>query len=220
MVCSEASNYYDKVIMVDGNHEHHDSNMSVSLGCSVLSKYSDRNKKFVYLSRLHGLKYYKIGSCAFVGTNGWYNFGYDCGHISEQKKAWKKSNDYKKIIFDDEPLEMSKKETKYLSDTIRLLQHDDGITDIVVVTHTLPIETAFGEYANREMPYFLNNGQYINSLMSLVWKLDTHKKIKAWCFGHTHSIRNFTEYGINFLANPRGYKFEGYTDRKIMKIVI
>jgi hypothetical protein len=52
------------------------------------------------------------------------------------------------------------------------------------------------------------NGAYGNAFMKYVWEADPAKKIKTWCFGHTHERRDFFEWGIHFVCNPRGYRGE------------
>ena len=219
-LCGEASEFYDEVIIVDGNHEHFRSGMTVSGGCKIIADYCKKNPKVKFLNRQHGSNFVKIGSCAFIGANGWYNFGFDCGTLTAQQYKWKSSNDAKYISWDDYPLELANKDTKFLADTVRLLQHDEDITSIVVVTHTMPIEDAFGEYASIDYSFFFNLGQYINSSLSLVWKIDTKNKIKKWCFGHTHAERDFYKHGIHFIANPRGYKYEEFVNRRIIQVTV
>jgi hypothetical protein len=87
-------------------------------------------------------------------------------------------------------------------------QTDDTVDEIVVITHTLPIESAFGAFGNPSHKFYPLNGAYGNELMEQVWEADEANKIKTWCFGHTHEIRDFFENDIHFMCNPRGYRGE------------
>ncbi len=52
------------------------------------------------------------------------------------------------------------------------------------------------------------NHPFTRHLCQDVWEADPAKKIKTWCFGHTHERRDFFEWKIRFICNPRGYRGE------------
>jgi hypothetical protein len=106
------------------------------------------------------------------------------------------------------PEKLAQRQASLLTELVKKAQTDDTVEEIVMITHTLPIDTAFGHFNNPSHPFYPLNGAYGNAFMHYVWDADKSKKIKTWCFGHTHERRDFFEHGIHFVSNPRGYRGE------------
>ena len=108
----------------------------------------------------------------------------------------------------NKPHKLAERHMNLLKNHVIAAQDDDTIDEIVVITHTLPIESAFGQFGMPSHPFYPLNGAYGNELMCGVWLADEAKKIKVWCFGHTHEQRDYFENDIHFMCNPRGYRAE------------
>lgn len=215
-VVYEAAQHYEHVVFVDGNHEFYSNyrnNRSVMRDMEYFNSMANtRNRVAKNITYLNGEVTWQTGKTLFVGANGWYNFRFTKGADPKvQEKAWRHgSNDPVCIRFGkkNRPEAIARRQADQLRDLVRGAQKNDEIEEIVVVTHTLPTETAFGQFANPSHPFFDLNGAYCNNWMSQVWEADEAGKIKAWCFGHTHERKDFFEDGIHFVCNPRGYRGE------------
>lgn len=215
-IIAEAAEHYEHVMFVDGNHDHYSNyqnKWSVMRDMEWFNSQFNTNKKTVdNVTYLQGDFTHKVGRTLFIGENGWYNFSFSYGlSFKEQRREWRDhSNDYVCIRYGkkNKPEMLAARQKDNLKAHVIAAQDDDTIDEIVVVTHTLPIHTAFGSFGNPSHPFYALNGAYGNEFMKLVWEADEAKKIKTWCFGHTHERRDFFEHGIHFVCNPRGYRGE------------
>ena len=169
-VIVEASKYYEHVVFVDGNHEHYSNYQN---GWTVLRDMEWFNRQFTWndkivdnVTYLDGNNTFKIDKTLFIGVNGWYNFTFARGaHFKEQWRAWQNgSNDPVCIRFGkkNKPHKLARSQMDLLKNHVIAAQNDDTIDEIVVVTHTLPIESAFGQFGVPSHPFYPLNGAYGN----------------------------------------------------------
>lgn len=212
----EAARFYEHVVFVDGNHDHYSNRQN---GWSVMRDMEWFNRQFTWNDRivdnvtfLDGSNNLLVGTTLFIGANGWYNFRHSTGADPRaQERTWKRqSNDPVYIRFGkkNRPEKLARRQTDQLVEKVKLMQDYDAVEEIVVVTHTLPTERAFGQFANPSHPFFPLNGAYCNNWMNQVWQADEAQKITTWCFGHTHERRDFFQDHVHFVCNPRGYRGE------------
>lgn len=210
-VVAEASQHYDHVLFVDGNHDHYnmpalEENYDIKRGIKAYLTQGLPNVTFLY-----GFKGFKVfEKTAFFGHNGWYDFKVGFGSFKDQFENWKEGmNDYKNITFKDGewPHELAKSQANDLSKMVAEAQDDDSIEEIVIVTHTIP--TPSGLMDNRPYNWMKIDGAFVNTMMNGVVVNDVKKKIKVWTFGHTHHQQDYVENGIRYVCNPRGYRGEG-----------
>jgi len=215
-VVFEAAKHYKHVVWTDGNHEHYSNYMN---GWNVMhdmeyfnTMCNHRNKIADNITYLNGEQTWQKDGTLFIGANGWYDFSFAYGIPQKQQmQNWRqRSNDSACIRFGkkNRPEKLAERQSRQLTELVQEAQDDDTVQEIVVVTHTLPIGTAFGQFNNPAHPFFPLNGAYGNAFMRYVWAADKKGKIKTWCFGHTHDRRDFFEEGIHFVCNPRGYRGE------------
>lgn len=208
-IISEASEYYEHVLFTDGNHEHYSNTLyhhTVKSSCRVLKKHFEGNHGVTYLN---GKNTKRIGSTLFIGANGWYDFMMAFGYSTQaQRDAWlNSSNDPRLIVFGkDDPAALAARQSDMLMEHVKEAQDDNDIEEIVVVTHTVPHKK--GVISDIAHPWYPLNGAYGNALMEKVRYADKARKIKVWCFGHTHFMYDFVEDGIRYVTNPRGYRGE------------
>lgn len=185
---NKASAYYKKILFVDGNHEH--VNKYPELYSTKYINSLVDNDKLVYLSNLP----YIINNTAFIGCCGWWNYdnndeskimNYDYFNnwidhfaVEENKK------------FINNVLIQAKNDYVYLQNLLENYNNDENITNIVIITHTLPIS----KYCSKSSTEY-------NTDFS---KLLQYNKISHWIFGHTHKQFEETINNIKFICNPRG----------------
>lgn len=208
-VIDEAKQFYDRVLFIDGNHDHYNGrgkpDETVGANCRLYHRYANDNNGVHFLHPSSSSV--KIDNTLFVGCNGWYDWtAYNLASKAQQQALWNTSmSDSMMISFDDPPDVMAQEHAGGIRKHIENAQSDDSIDNIVVVTHTIPHRKGLVPDSHHYGPL---NGSFMNCLMEQVWIADTENKIKTWVFGHTHFKYDFIAEGIRFVTNPRGYKAE------------
>lgn len=176
-----------KIIVVRGNHEYYNTDIS-DLGIypeHVICL--DENTSF------------SDGEVTFVGCTLWSNIPQN-----KQPTVERCMNDYHLIksngvaitALDTSCLHME--HLQYLKDKIHKLQNSK--TKKVVVTHHSPSYKGVNE---KFFGHFLNSAFHTDVLQH--FKDDD---ISVWIHGHTHDSIDYVEFGINVICNPYGYKNE------------
>jgi predicted phosphodiesterase len=221
LVLLEAANFYEKVLFVDGNHEHYNGKSRVD---HIFPQINTVDSNVGYLRGISdacGLHYLSnssvvIDNTTFIGTNGWYNF--ESGerfNMDEQIQNWKDaSGDFQNIDFGTMgPRRRAQIHTNWLISELRKVKTDN----VVVVTHTIPHPHGC---VSDWHPFAALNGMFENTFMQQVIDSDSKKKIKTWVFGHTHFKRDFVQDDIHFVCNPFGYPHENTRSEKTQIISV
>ena len=204
---NEISEYYEKILFVDGNHEHVHTYPNL-----YEKKYIDNlinNNKIIYLSN----NPYIINKTVFIGCCGWWDYN------NSDKTSIEKCNNYfdewiphftknDNDTFVNNVIKQSIEEFKYLDNNIKKYMNDDSIENIIIVTHTLPSEDFFDDNKDKI--------ELATELNTKLLELTKYNKIKHWIFGHTHTEWHKKVDNIEFICNPRG-RPEDY-DREIYKL--
>jgi len=192
---NEISQYYKKILFVDGNHEHVHKYPKL-----YDTKYINKlinNDKIVYLSTTP----YKIKKTLFIGCCGWWDYNNknntnieNCTHYFDDwiPEFTREDN----IEFIKNVIKRSKEEYTYLNNILQKYENDNTIEDIIIITHTLP----HNKYAENKSNVDNLSSQY-NSHFENLFK---YKKISKWIFGHTHRLWEDTINNVEFICNPRG----------------
>lgn len=203
--------HYERVLFVDGNHEHYDNR-------DEYRRHPDRTPEWVYAHlwanfRDHPNVHYLgsgktpvvIGNTAFVGANNWYDFTWQYVRKEACIDSWYKNmNDsYWANIDHLWVMGESANQTYNIIQSVEALNNDPNIENIVIVTHTVPTESAIYNHPHNPVWNSLN-GCYLNSQIKAAHK----GKVKAHCFGHTHKKQLIHANGVDFICNPRGYQGE------------
>ena len=201
---NEISKYYQKILFVDGNHEHVQSYPDLITEKKILEKVRNLgNSKLVYLPQ----QPYIEDGIAFIGACGWWDYF--------QKEIEKKDLEY----FSSWRPDFTVENTKYFIHKVkttgenqinRMLQllHkfdvDPDIKQVVIVTHTVPPKN------------FSEGPTVVNSLYQKLFSVT--RKLKYWFFGHTHQELELDDKkdGIKFITNPRG-RAEDF-DREVYQV--
>ena len=191
-----ASHFYEKILFVDGNHEHTHKYPYLYTKQNISNMID--NKKVIYLSQ----QSYVIQDVAFVGSSGWWNYNNaDPDTISKCTtyfNSWipqfgKKEN----MEFIDNVLVRAKEDYEYLNTTIAKFEEDPIINKIVVVTHTVPkpeLCSNFTFKCNSTATQHNSDFQEFNK----------YKKISHWIYGHSHTNNDYYENEIRYINNARG----------------
>lgn len=177
--------HYLGVFYIDGQIEH-----------PKITDYSKNTKKLEeWCNSIHNVVYLHdnitiINNTAFIANNGWY--GKDWSHLSDAK--------YKLVQgYQNDDL-------AYISSCIRNLQLYKDITQIVVVSNSLPYDK------------FLYGSDVSDGCMGIepgiTLAVDTGKKVTHWLYGGTQIINDITHMGRRFTNNPR-IPGEPYWPKKI-----
>lgn len=208
-VLIDASKHYEWVVTVSGNHEHYDTDRTMSRNNEYMAELLAPYSNIVMLDGTSKL----IGSVLFVGALGWYDWaGYEGKGITIQQAymAWQsQSNDsrYPRFAELKGPSHLALTDSFNMAEEVRKAQTDDAVEKIVCVTHTSPREELmFWHPTNHN--WNLLTPSYMNSKMSSVLEQDVLDKIKFWIYGHTHERKMVDIDGITYANNACGYPRE------------
>jgi Icc-related predicted phosphoesterase len=175
-----ASEQYDQVVFVMGNHEHYGSDYRTTQ--KIIQDFFDKNG----LTNIHLLEKSstEIGGVLFIGGTLWTDF--DKGNPLTKQWAGMYMNDYRAIK------DSRKSNYKLYPDEA----NKDKVT--VVVGHHAPSRQSIAEQYRGEQ----NNGLYCSSLEDIM--LD-NPQIVLWTHGHTHDPFDYVIGETRVVCNPRGY---------------
>lgn len=202
------SKLYKNVIYVMGNHEYYREAMSTNygsayfIGGNMSSLLEEVRKILSPYENIHILEneYCLIDNIAFLGCTLWTNFNNKnplCMMAVERSM-----NDYRAIKYNDSRLLTDdiiiehENSVKFLTSTYSKLSK---IHDIVVVTHHSP---SFQSIPDQFRYDYELNSAYASNMEEFIYK---RNKIKLWCYGHTHSPKQFTISKTIVVNNARGY---------------
>ena len=211
-VIEALAEHHKEIIFIDGNHEHYDSG-NVHDNMKEFEKISKNN-----ISYLNGTNKILFGSTAFIGCCGWYDFQSSHYDFATCKQAFSKFMNDAYIKFTSTPEELAIQQSANLKKLVNDMQNDEMIENIIVMTHSVPVEGGL-IYQENDKIWNMLNGAFANISMKNVINADTKHKIKSWVFGHTHLKWDFEENGIRFICNPRGYPKEKWNRPYDIKII-
>ena len=205
---NEISKYYEKILFVDGNHEH--VNVYPKLySAKYINSLVESNNKLVYLANSP----YIIDKTVFIGACGWWDY-----NNSDSETIDKNHNYFDEWIphftlkdrenFINNVINKSIEEIEYLDNNIKKYMNDVSVKNIVIVTHTLPKAFFFDDDKDKIELSTEYNTKFENLLK--------YDKITHWIFGHTHTYWDKKINNIQFYCNPRG-RPEDY-NREIYKL--
>ena len=199
---NDISNQYDKVLFVDGNHEHV-GNYPLLISTENINQkvLALENPKLMYLPKNN----YMIGKTVFLGFCGWWD--YDSADEESLLKAeeyfnsWMphlNTNDNKIFCFN--VISNYIRQFALLEKQLIKYQCDPNIEQIVIVSHTVPVK----KFALETKGDIKTASQLQTDAYRL---LDgKYSKLTTWIFGHTHhQFDEFIDtYNVRFVAQPRG----------------
>jgi predicted phosphodiesterase len=197
----DSADQYDKILFVDGNHEH--VNKYPKLYTTPYINQKIINEKIVYLPENDFID----GSTVFIGVCGWWNYSSAKGNYDlTYFKNWIPSlteEDCLEFILNVK--ERAKQEAKILKEKIEKYEKDPKCQTIVIITHCLPIDNLPADEVDT------NYNSHFREIID-----GNYSKLTYWLFGHTHQKLERKKSGILFMTHPRG-RPEDY-DRKVYSL--
>jgi len=194
----ELGQYYRHVIFVDGNHEHAEDRNNIMKNCA---DFYEKIRHLDNVTYLHHRSSIILDDTAFIGCNGWWTFDYGQPEFS-QEECWQRllaeSDDE---MFQAEVMRCAELDAENLCMQVQIFNNDPRIRNIVIVTHTAPLQQ-FAFIPDHLAPY--HKGRAGNSRMINALQYNLHNKVRAWCFGHTHTRYDEVINDIRFVCHPRG----------------
>lgn len=201
------TNFYDKVLFVDGNHEHIYTYPDLYDNSDIIRKVRElKNNKLVYLSN----EPYIYKGNVFIGFCGWWDYFNDEDLMKKDMnyfKNWREDLGPKEgIDFMKNVIEEGNRQIEELKILINRFENDDTIKNIIMVTHTVPLK----EFSRRF--HIEVNSKYQDLIQN-------NNKLNYWFFGHTHQQFDLVISNIRFISNPRGrpedFNREEYCIKKV-----
>jgi hypothetical protein len=200
---------YRYILFVDGNHEHvhrypdlytHDEINNKVEELNDHNKNTKHKGELIYLTKNN----FKIGNTAFIGCCGWWDYGKEKNKYKYDNYFSKWRPDFSKEQnkeFIKNVIARSKEEYEIIKHKLALYKDDESVSQIVLVTHTIPHERYTSEKSADTL---------VNNLLSEMVIYGDKNKIAYWMFGHTHdhyeneNKHKNKENNIHFVCNPRG----------------
>lgn len=200
---NDYSIYYEKILFIDGNHEHTDKFPNLysldEINQKVL-KYE--NPKLIFLPKNDFI----INETVFIGCCGWWDYSIEKNN-NYFKDYLPKLTEKDCEIFNENVLNESKNQYEFLIEKLNKYEKDNKIKNIIIVTHTVS-RSKYGTDINTEF----------NSKFNNITK-NKFPKLKNWIYGHTHDKFFEENENINMICNPRGrpddLNSEDYNVKKI-----
>ena len=192
---NQASELFDHVIWVAGNHEFYSGRWYGSLDTLRYEASKFPNVHFLEDDAV------EIDDITFIGCTLWTDLNNDDWHTKHTLKH--NMNDYHSIKNDkmnfhklhpDDTFMRHRTSKKFIEDTVA--DHDK---QFVVVTHHAPSNKSV--HAVYKDNYHMNGG-YRSNLEDIM--ID-NENIKLWCHGHTHHQFDYEIGKTRVVCNPRGY---------------
>jgi len=195
---NKISEKYEKILFVDGNHEH--VNAYPDLYTKEEINKLINNEKIVYLPN----NPYIVNKTVFLGCCGWWDYNnfdkLETELGTKYFKDWISDFSRKKNI--DFMMNVIPRSCEEIMNLIKLIEKyecDETINQIVIVTHTVP---------KKDYCYFGGDNDSVGTQYNTKYKmiLRKTKKITHWLFGHAHNQTDkYDEIDkINYISHPRG----------------
>ena len=206
---NDVTERYDKVLLVDGNHEHVNKYPKLYTTKYINERIQElNNDKIVYLPEQD----YVDGTTVFIGKCGWWNYpvayysgNYDLSYFDDWIPEF---TDKQRLEFILSVKDRAMQEAKVLKDKVERYQKDPNYEKIVIVTHCLPSDILSEDKKNRlDTNYNSHFSEIVNG---------NYSKLTHWFFGHTHEQLTGKINNIVFMTNPRG-RPEDY-DREVYSL--
>lgn len=160
----------NKIILVPGNHEWYESQISMNTLNDMLSNECEK-LGIEYLNK----DTFKIGSYVFLGCTLW-------SHPSP--KEWERiKHKYEKYMSYEDMKKLNQNHIEWLDKTLKKISESDTKNTVIVITHHLPTyKLITGKFNSKK--YKSSNTSVANNLE---WLLNRYEgNIDYWFCGHSH----------------------------------
>lgn len=189
---------YKMVLYIDGNEEHKDTLEDIGYSYESLIREIDDIENVMYLQDQLVI----IEGIGFIGTNGWWDFVFDEEENYNYSRHWYMEKYGVDLETANGIEDIAGEDAAYLYRSVEKLQTLPEVTQIVVVSHTVPDVELLDFDPTLEGTHKLNCMG--SSRLLEVLNADTEQKISTWCFGHYHQEIDEYRHSIRFVNNCRG----------------
>jgi hypothetical protein len=174
------SKYYRQVMFIDGDLEHADDFDCVQSNRAYLAKKLAKIQNITYMHE----QVLIVNHAAFVAANLWWTPKNNDSYVHDDD--W--MHDMRMMTLHHEDLD-------YLRYTVHRMQDSPDVTDVVVVSHTVP---------SRELLLAPTAKNMATDASDYVESEDFKQKITAWCFGHCDRPVKVKVDRCVYVSNPKG----------------
>lgn len=192
------SNEYTAVFYIDGNDEHRNFLDNIGKNYEEIQSIVEDIADVVYLQDNVVI----IDGIAILGTNGWWDYGFDINMDIDQCVEWCAERYGIHRDTAEHFASLAHHDARYLQHSISRLQKHNDVKKIIIVTHTVPNSGLISFDPELAGTYRINTTG--NSLITACLEEDTESKISIWCFGHYHNDIDSISRNIRWVNNPRG----------------
>lgn len=205
-----ATNRYEIVVYVDGNHEHRLAPGTVKENMDRIREICDKFE-VEYLDGFDNCMY-QFNETAFIGGNCWYDWQIFSDRnvpVVKTLNSWfDHSLDVNLDFGEDEwPNVFGRNQIQNIKETFERANNDPTISNIVMVTHTCPHPDGLNWIEGNDDNNIMC-GSYAHSELSEIFTLNTRRKLKVWAYGHTHYRKHWKKDNVAMINNFFGYPWD------------
>jgi len=189
---------YETVLYVDGNDEHRHTLTDLQQSYRDLRTLVETIPNVVWLQD----RIVTINDVAFVGTNAWWTFDLDPNFTVDETMQCMAQYLGIDTQHCDSVLSWAIQDAGYLASSVRRLQVHLDVTQIVLVTHSVPDARLIQSDPDLAQNFRINTT--VNTWVDRALREDTEQKVTTWCFGHYHHSRDEMLGSVRYVSNPRG----------------
>lgn len=189
---------YQGVFYIDGNDEHKYNLNNIGGNYKELTAAIEELENVIYLQDNAVV----INGVGIIATNGWWTWDFDSDiDPNESKQAFRNKFDCESWV--PEVIEsLAYNDVNYLEASVKRLQTHSDVKKIIVVTHTVPMNTLINHDIELVGTHRYNTMG--NSFIGQVLNEDLENKISHWCFGHYHGSVDRLINGVRYVNNCKG----------------
>lgn len=189
------SSLYECVFYVDGPLDHR------NIDDTYINSYVDfveRTKKLDNVMFLHN-DIVVVEGVALIASNGWCTYDFDAA-TQHDTIQFLNSTEKTDMFTSNYFYNMGINDSKYLEETIRIIQTMPDIKKAAIITNAVPLSELVDHDPSLEEEYKLN--QLGNSRLIECLDDDFENKVVTWCFGRYQGDLDFDINDIRFVNNP------------------
>ena len=186
---------YSTVMYIDGHLDHVNHIHDLDTSCLDLKRELSDLTNVVYLHDNCVI----VDKLAFLGANCWWTFDWNPEVEQEQMMQWLEAEWQCRGANLHQIIDRAHEDANYLGASLQKLQQVDQIQEIVMISNTVPLKQIVSNDPAFKNKYDM--GIQGSSLIERVLKLDIHKKVRTWCFGHYPYSFDERINGIRYCCN-------------------
>jgi len=189
------SNHYEMILFVDGMLEHKEW-QHLSVEDSYLDLRANLDK-FENIFFMHD-NIIIINGIGFLGANGWCTYDFDPNLQADTMEFLLQTEKMSSIDIGN-VLAMANSDTHYFKNSISECQTIPDISEIIMITNSVPLPDLISHDINLSTEYMIN--RIGNNGITSCLDEDHEGKISTWCFGKYPGDMDMLIHGVRYLNN-------------------